>query len=155
MAAQKNQSSGDRSKTLADLINGTTFETNSNGKVERYKYDKMRLERCSLMWTEAHEIWEHEAPGLAELSEIIVPLSVIDLKAMRIDKLKDSGAVVSIVTKRLEPAISHRDWAKWPGEPAAESIGNGTGTAFYFADRSLAEKVFKMITTVASSCPTS
>ena len=148
------QASGDQSKALEDLINGSIFETKSRDRLERYKYDKVHVEHCSIAWIESHEVWENKQRTLAEVTEITVPVRAIDSKTIRVDRLKESGVMVSILTKGLEPGIVTRQHMQWGEDPPTDSSGIATGTAFYFADSAVAEKVLRTINSLIPTCST-
>jgi hypothetical protein len=137
---------------LQAAINDSAFETKTGERLESYKYNDLHFERCSLKWTEKHEISERDQRTLAEFTETIVPLELIDANAIRADKLKDSGFIVSLITKDLRPEIVSRQRMQWGGDPATESTGAATGVAFYFRDREVAEKASKAITSLVRAC---
>jgi hypothetical protein len=139
-------------KLLQTAINGSMFETTSGATIERYKYNHVIYERCSLSWTEEHESRKGNHVSLRELSENTVALDVLDVRAIRSEKLKASGFQVSLITKGLKPGFFSRQRLQWGDEPATESQSVSTGVAFYFADRAAADSVAQAIAVLARSC---
>ena len=139
-------------KLLRNAIDGRTFEMKSAGTTEEYKYDRVNFEQCSLRWTEDHKSREGTRLTLREFSETTVSLDVLDIRAVRSEKLKVSGFQVSLVTKGLKPGFFTRQRLQWGDEPVTESQGISTGAAFYFGDRETADNVSKAIIALARSC---
>lgn len=138
---------------LKATINGNTYEIKSSNGLERYSYDALNIEKCSLIWTQTHEARQPDQPILREWGETRVPLNLLDLNSLKVEKLKSAGFLVPLLAKGLRPVITGQQRTQWGDDPPAESIGVGaTGTGFYFRDHEPAERVAVAIRTLAKAC---
>src|SRR2546429_1748128 len=138
-ASTNPQSRAQEIKTLQDSINRSKFESTESktGKSESYQYDALQFHDCSLGWTETHEIRGAGRRILLERIDVTVPLRVLDATASRSEKLKNSGYLVSLLTRKLEPGINTRNRIELEDGSENESTAIQTGYAFYFSDATI------------------
>lgn len=142
----------DTIRTLLDAINGSAFEAPSGDAVETYKYQDARLDQCTLSWTEEYEKHESNRRTLAEFKAITIDLTLLDVGAIRADRLKTSGFLVGLTTRGLKPGFVHKERVQWGDEPVTESTGVATGAGFYFREGETARSVSKALAALARSC---
>ena len=139
-------------RTLLAAINGSAFEMLSGGAVETYKYQDARFDQCSLSWTEEYEKQESNRRTLAELKATTIDLILLDVRAIRADRLKGSGFVVGLTTKGLKRGFVHTGQVQWGDGPVTKSTGVATGAGFYFREGETARSVSKALAALARSC---
>ena len=141
-------------RTLQGLVNGSKLETGRGTQTEQYYYHSLRLEDCSLKWTEEREVREAGKRTLAEISETSAPLAVVDLAAIRISGSKNSGYLVPLLTKGLKLGFVTRHRTVFGADSERATTGISTGSGFYFESREVAQKVARGISSVARLCAT-
>ena len=138
---------------LKAAINGSSYEVKSADGLDSYSYDAVSFEQCSLTWTETRESRQRDLPTLRELSETRLPLNLLDLTALKVERLKSSGFLVPLLTKGLRPVITSHQRTQWGDDPPMESVTEGkSGSGFYFRDREAAERVSTALASLARSC---
>jgi hypothetical protein len=140
-------------KNFQKAISGNRYEVGNldAAKREIYQYADARVEDCSLIWKETHEIWETGHRVLLEMREVTAPITSIDPTSIRTDKI-EGGYLVSVMPRKFGPGITSHERTIFEDGTGNDSIASGAGGGFYFASRPIAQQVAKTIVYLVHSC---
>lgn len=143
-----------QTRLLKEAIDGSIFETgkkDSSGKYEIYKYEGVSLEACLLRWRLDRQVNEARRRTLREQLEISVPLSIISVGSVRMDKM-GIGYVVLMITRGRKTAIAERGRIVYNDGDEIKNEGLSTNAGIYFSDSNRARKFSRSIVSLIRYC---